>query len=399
MIIHESIKTPVYEQCDVLVCGGGFAGISAALAASRQGKKVLLLEKQFILGGLATAGLVTIYLPLCDGCGRQISFGIAEELFRLSISMGAEKDYPSNWLDGIGSRTMEDPRFEVQFNPNLFAMLVEELLQKENVEILYGTYAVAVNKENDRIDTVIVENKTGRYGIRTGTVVDATGDGDIAFLAGAPTEVFKQGNVLAAWYYGLDEQGYALHTLGFCDIPEEEKKDRSGPELLHNQRFGGLDGKELSRMVQLSHRSTLEDIRRRRKMHPGLVPTSIATIPQIRMTRRIAGEYTMVNTDNHKFQPDSVGMVSDWRKRGPVYEVPFRSLYSAKVKNLICAGRCTAATEDMWDLMRVIPCCAVTGQAAGTAAALTEDFSALRVDMLQDVLQTNGVMIHESDLR
>lgn len=399
MIIKESIKTPVNEQCDVLVCGGGFAGISAALAASRQGKKVLLLEKQFILGGLATAGLVTIYLPLCDGCGRQVSFGIAEELFRLSVSMGAEKDYPSNWLDGTGSRTREDPRFEVQFNPSLFAMLVEELLQKENVEILYGTYAVAVNKENDKIDTVIVENKTGRYGIRAGTVVDATGDGDIAFLAGAPTEVFKQGNVLAAWYYGLDEQGYALHTLGFCDIPEEEKKDRSGPELLHNQRFGGLDGKELSRMVQLSHRSTLEDIRRRRKMHPGLVPTSIATIPQIRMTRRIAGEYTMVNTDNHKFQPDSVGMVSDWRKRGPVYEVPFRSLYSAKVKNLICAGRCTAATEDMWDLMRVIPCCAVTGQAAGTAAALTEDFSALRVDMLQDVLQTNGVMIHESDLR
>lgn len=399
MIIHESIKTPVYEQCDVLVCGGGFAGISAALAASRQGKKVLLLEKQFILGGLATAGLVTIYLPLCDGCGRQVSFGIAEELFRLSISMGAEKDYPSNWLDGTESRTMEDPRFEVQFNPSLFAMLVEELLQKENVEILYGTYAVAVNKKNDKIDTVIVENKTGRYGIRAGTVVDATGDGDIAFLAGAPTEVFKQGNVLAAWYYGLDEQGYALHTLGFCDIPEEEKKDRSGPELLHNQRFGGLDGKELSRMVQLSHRSTLEDIRRRRKMHPGLVPTSIATIPQIRMTRRIAGEYTMVNTDNHKFQPDSVRMVSDWRKRGPVYEVPFRPLYSAKVKNLICAGRCTAATEDMWDLMRVIPCCAVTGQAAGTAAALTKDFSALRVDMLQDVLQKNGVMIHESDLR
>lgn len=283
MIIHESIKTPVYEQCDVLVCGGGFAGISAALAASRQGKKVLLMEKQFILGGLATAGLVTIYLPLCDGCGRQVSFGIAEELFRLSISMGAEKDYPSNWLDGTGSRTMEDPRFEVQFNPSLFAMLVEELLQKENVEILYGTYAVAVNKENDKIDTVIVENKTGRYGIRAGTVVDATGDCDIAFLAGVPTEVFKQGNVLAAWYYGLDEQGYALHTLGFCDIPEEEKKDRSGPELLHNQRFGGLDGKELSRMVQLSHRSTLEDIRRRRKMHPGLVPTSIATIPQIRI--------------------------------------------------------------------------------------------------------------------
>lgn len=398
MIIQEYIKTPIYEQCDVLVCGGGFAGISAALAASRQGKRVILIEKQFILGGLATSGLVTIYLPLCDGCGRQVSFGIAEELFRLSVSMGAEKDYPSNWLDGIGSRTMEDPRFEVQFNPSLFAMLVEELLQKENVEILYGTYAVAVNKENDKIDTVIIENKTGRYGIRARTVVDATGDCDIAFLAGAPTEVFQQGNVLAAWYYGLDEKGYALHTLGFCDIPEKEKKDRDGPALLHNQRFGGLDGKELSQMVQLSHRSTLEDIRRRRKANPGLVPTSIATIPQIRMTRRIAGEYTMTNTDNHKFQLDSVGMVSDWRKRGPVYEVPFRSLYSAKVKNLICAGRCTAATEDIWDMMRVIPCCAVTGQAAGTAAALTEDFSVVNMDLLQDVLQANGVIIHESNL-
>ena len=73
MILEEYIKTPVQAQCDVLVCGGGFAGISAALAAARQGKKVILLEKQFVLGGLATAGLVTIYLPLCDGLGRQVS--------------------------------------------------------------------------------------------------------------------------------------------------------------------------------------------------------------------------------------------------------------------------------------------------------------------------------------
>ena len=77
MILEEYIKTPVQAQCDVLVCGGGFAGISAALAAARQGKKVILLEKQFVLGGLATAGLVTIYLPLCDGWDRQVSFGIA----------------------------------------------------------------------------------------------------------------------------------------------------------------------------------------------------------------------------------------------------------------------------------------------------------------------------------
>ncbi|MBQ8909759.1 MAG: FAD-dependent oxidoreductase, partial [Oscillospiraceae bacterium] len=136
----------------------------------------------------------------------------------------------------------------------------------------------------------------------------------------------------------------------------------------------------------------------RREKHPTLVPTSIATIPQIRMTRRILGEYTMVNTDDRKYMADSVGMVSDWRRRGPVYEVPFGSLYSAKVKNLICAGRCTSATEDMWDLMRVIPCCAVTGQAAGTAAALGEDFTALDVAHLQKILQENGVILHEQEL-
>ena len=75
MVIKETLETKVSHSCDVLVCGGGFAGISAALAAAREGSSVILLEKQYMLGGLGTAGLVTIYLPLCDGCGRQVSFG------------------------------------------------------------------------------------------------------------------------------------------------------------------------------------------------------------------------------------------------------------------------------------------------------------------------------------
>lgn len=397
-MIAEKLQTPVLGCCDVLVCGGGFAGISAALAAARQGKKVILLERQFVLGGLATAGLVTIYLPLCDGMGRQVSFGIAEELFRLAVSMGAEKDYPVNWLDGTGSRTEQDQRYQVQFNPNLFAMLAEELLLKEGVEILYGTYAVAVSRKEDSIDAVIVENKSGRSAIKVKTVVDATGDCDIAAFAGAPTETFAQGNVLAAWYYGLDADGYNLHMLGFCDIPDDEKTDKNGPELLHNQRFGGLEGRELSQMTQLSHASTLRDIRQKRKLHPELVPTSIATIPQVRMTRRIVGEYTQHSDERHQYYDDSVGMVSDWRKRGPVYEVPFRTLYSAKIKNLICAGRCTSVTDSLWDVMRVIPCCAVTGQAAGTAAALTEDFTKTDISELQQRLKQNGVILHENDL-
>ena len=89
MKIRENIETAVTASYDVAVCGGGIGGIAAALAAAREGKKVVLLEKQFLLGGLATAGLITIYLPLCDGRGRQVSFGLAEELLRLSITYGA----------------------------------------------------------------------------------------------------------------------------------------------------------------------------------------------------------------------------------------------------------------------------------------------------------------------
>ena len=178
MFIQEQLTTPIADSCDVLVCGGGFGGISAALAAARQGKKVILLEKQFILGGLGTAGLVTIYLPLCDGCGKQVSFGIAEELFRLSISLGAEARYPANWLDNQDPalRTEKDPRFEVQYNPQFFAILAEQLLQKEGVTILYGTYAVGVQKNADKIEAVMVENKSGRQAITVSSVVDATGD-------------------------------------------------------------------------------------------------------------------------------------------------------------------------------------------------------------------------------
>ena len=103
MNIREKLVSPIAHTCDVLVCGGGFAGIAAALSAARSGKRVILLEKTYTLGGLGTAGLVTIYLPLCDGMGQQVSFGIAEELFRLSISMGMEPQlemrYPDIWLD------------------------------------------------------------------------------------------------------------------------------------------------------------------------------------------------------------------------------------------------------------------------------------------------------------
>ena len=385
------------KKYDVAVCGGGIAGISAALAAAREGKKVILFEKQYMLGGLGTAGLITIYLPLCDGFGHQVSFGIAEELLKLSITYGAEDKYPQNWLDNIGTKTEKDKRYEVQYNAQVFAILAEKLLLENGVDILYGSYVVDVSSENNRITKLYVENKSGRTTYEIHSVVDATGDCDIAKFAGTPTKTFEQGNVLAAWYYYSNEKGYSLQSVGVADIPEEERTGNEEKPLV-NRRFTGLDGKELSEMVCLSHQKTLDHWLKKREADKNAVISTIATIPQIRMTRKIIGEYELAHTEMHTFFEDSIGMVSNWKKRGPIYEVPFRTLYNKTMKNLIVAGRCTSVNETLWDVMRVIPCCAVTGQAAGTAAAMTDDFSALDVSKLQEKLRNNGVVIHEKDI-
>ena len=382
---------------DVAVCGGGFAGISAALSAAREGKNVILFEKEYMLGGLGTAGLITIYLPLCDGFGHQVSFGIAEELLKLSIAYGAEDRYPENWLDGIGTRTEADKRYCVQYNAQLFAILAEKLLIENGVDILYGSYVVAVSTENNQITQLHVENKSGRTSYCARSVVDATGDCDIAAFAGVPTATFQQGNILAAWYYYSDNAGYHQQQLGVSDIPEEEQTGNARTPLV-KRRFTGLDGKELSEMICLSHQQTLQHWLKKRADNPQAVISTIPTIPQIRMTRKIVGEYELAHTEMHSFFEDSIGMVSNWKKRGPIYEVPFGTLYNKKVKNLIVAGRCTSVNETLWDVMRVIPCCAVTGQAAGTAAAMTDDFSMIDISKLQQKLQDNGVVLHEKDI-
>ena len=393
------MKSKQSRRYDVAVCGGGVAGISAALAAARGGARVVLFEREYMLGGLGTSGLITIYLPLCDGYGRQVSFGIAEELLRLSVKHGAEADYPHNWLDGVGTRTERDLRYMVRYNAQVFAILAEKLLLSEGVKIMYGSYVTDCKTEGGKIKYLSVENKSGRTNYYIKSVVDATGDCDIAKFAGAPTDTFRQGNVLAAWYYYAGKNGYDLNMLGYADTPDENKTEGQKTRTLINRRFTGLDGVEISDMVCLSHTQILNDWLKRRKEDETLWPVTIATIPQLRMTRKLVGEYILTQQEEHTYFEDSIGMVSNWRRRGPVYEVPFRTLYSSKIKNLITAGRCTSVNETLWDIMRVIPCCAVTGEAAGCAAAMTDDFSALDVKELQKKLTEGGVVLHERDLK
>lgn len=393
MFIHERERqVPVYGEYDVAVVGGGIAGIAAALAAARKGAKTILLEKMFLLGGLATGGLVTIYLPLCDGRGQQVSFGIAEELLRLSAKHGCEVGCAA-WLEGGTEEEKKKKRFEVQFNANLFAILCEQLLLENGVEILYGTGVCGCVTEGEKIRAVFIENKSGRQAVLSKSFVDASGDADLCFTAGADMVEFQQGNVLASWCYEHTGDRYRLHMLGFADIPDRYKTEQDKNKT--EKRYRGLDGKELSDMTVESHRNLAAAFLENGGITPTHALATIATIPQIRMTRRIDGVYTLDDSEQHRFFSDSIGMIADWRKAGPVYEIPFRTLYGAKRNNLITAGRCISVTDPMWDISRVIPACAVTGQAAGTAAAMTDRFGEMDIAALQKELATDGVKLHE----
>ena len=390
--LNENISTPVRYEADVVVAGGGFAGIAAALSAARAGASVILLERGFLLGGLATAGLVTIYLPLCDGCGRQVSFGIAEELFRLSIEHGDDGRYPDAWLDGCDEEKRREQRYMVQFNPHFFAISAERELIKAGVKILYGTSIVSVHREDDRVRAVVIEGKSGREAVEVKrSVVDCTGDADVCHMAGAPCRNYGRGNTLAAWYYADNGEGVRLKQLGFTDV----SVDSGEAVALGNARYTGLDTEELSHMTVDSHRALERDLLARRAAgEEKLYPTLIASIPQVRMTRGLVGEYVMDVTDDGRYAEDSVGMFANWRRKGPVYELPFRALWSREVKNLLVAGRAMSATDGMWDITRVIPVCAVSGEAAGLAAAMGDDMSALDVSALQEKLTRNGVELH-----
>ena len=382
-------RLEIKEKYDLVVAGGGIAGISAALAAARGGAKTLLIEREFSLGGLATLGLVTIYLPLCDGKGRQVSFGIAEELFRLSVKYGAEANYPEMWLsDHTVEERAKGQRFEVRYDANVFAILCEQRLKEEGVDILYGTSVCSCDVNNGRINALIVENKSGRYAVEAGAVVDATGDADICAFSGEETVLYEPKNILAAWYYAVEGGTNKLHMHGFAEGSNEDVR------LLSQKRFCGIDGNEISEMVQMAHNEILAEFLRKGGVSEEHSLSSIAGIPQLRMTRRLAGTCEMTTEKEGESIGTSVGVISNWKKRGPVYEVPFECLYGKKVKNLITAGRCISVSDEMWDISRVIPCCAVTGEAAGTAAAMTDDFSTLEVESLQSRLEAAGVKLH-----
>lgn len=145
-----------------------------------------------------------------------------------------------------------------------------------------------------------------------------------------------------------------------------------------------------------AHQALLEDFLKKGSFTPEHQLAGMATVPQLRMTRRLAGVTEV--TEQTGPVPDSIGLISNWKRPGPVYEIPFSCLYGKKIRNLITAGRCISADDAMWDNTRVIPACAVTGEAAGLAAAMRQDFASLPVENLRNALKHRNIPLTLQDV-
>lgn len=380
-------KLEVARETQVLVAGGGVAGVAAALASARTGARTILLEKECALGGLATLGLIVLYLPLCDGYGRQAVGGIGEEMLRKSLEFGnlalhePWRRVPPCW-DGPGSREERiQTRFRVDYDAAPMAMTLEKLLQEAGVELWYDTRLCSGTARGNELGWVAVENKSGRMALKAQAFVDATGDADLCFLAGEDTREYTE-NRRSGWYFSLgDEKSACLHQL---TDPLE------GP-CPPGSRYYRLSGRELSAYVQDMHRMILENAAKRPEEIPFLIPA----LPLLRMTRRLDARETLTEKDLGCWREDAVAMTGDWRRPAPVYTIGLNHL-RGKLNNLFAAGRCIGAAGDAWDVTRVIPACAATGQAAGTAAAQLALRGELALEPLQKKLREDGVILDPS---
>lgn len=399
--INESARElPVNDAFDVIVAGGGIAGVAAAVAAARNSAKVCLLDKQSALGGLATLGNVTTWLPLCDGMGRQVIAGLGEELLKLSASdplsgktPSCFRGIPSCWLSGGDAKERAKTRYLTEFNPAAYMLALEKLVVESGVKLIYDTRICAARPEAGRISHVIVENKSGRFALACGAVVDATGDADVCFMAGEDTESLDS-NVLSGWFYILRNGELELQYLSNSFCPLATRAGGTGPF------FRGDDGDQVTDQIL----KTRELIRARlsglRAQYAGedvqlILPPTMACF---RMTRRLVGRRTLGEKHMHHWFDDAVGLMGDWRKAGPVYSLPLGALLAVRTSNLLAAGRCISADTTIWDVTRAIPGCAVSGEAAGTAAAMAvrhagSDLNALPIRGLQQQLQSQGVLL------
>ena len=420
----------IAAHCDVLVVGGGPAGLGAALGAAGAGAEVVLVERHAFLGGNATAALVmplmsfhtqrgapapgaaADLLPQDHGPGDPVVKGVLRRLLER--------------LHGAGGslRPSEQTGFVVPFDPEIFKLVALDLLDEAGVHVLLHALATGVIGA-PRPDGVVFETKSGPIVIMARAVVDATGDGDIAALSGAPFEIGREGDDLvqpmtlmfrmvefertafAAYRQAHPDQWRGVHGLwdlvrqasatGELSLAREDILFFGTPherELsVNSTRVTGVLGTsvwDLTRAEWQARRQMRQIAAFLRKYVPGFERSYVAqsgvTIG-VRETRRVTGDYALTAQDilgAHKFDdaiargtypidihnPQGKGTLLMRLPPGDWYDIPLRCLLPQRVDRLAVAGRCISGTHEAHSSYRVMPIAMATGQAAGVSAAL-----------------------------
>lgn len=386
------------KDYDVIVAGGGLAGIAASVSARRMGKRVLLIEKTISLGGLATIGLINLFVPMCNGRGKLIVKGMCQEFLQLAVKYGYNT-IPDEWKNG----EPKDPtnvRYVSRFSAPIFSLALTELVQSEGVDLLLDTVVSMPVMNGNYCEGLTVENKSGREYYTAKVIVDTTGDGDVLYRAGVP--MVQGGNYYT--YYGFESNMQTCEeALNKKDISKLVKFAHGGRATLYGEhhpegmkRYTGTDVEDVTEFVVKNQLEALNNLKATNPMTRDLV--TMPTMAQYRTTRHIDGDYTLTTDDEYRHFEDSVGAICDFDRRDYLFEVPYRTMIKRGFDNLITAGRTASGEGYGWDVLRVIPPAIITGQAAGIASALSIDSGTpihnVDITQLQAVLSSQDVLIH-----
>ncbi|MEA3226577.1 MAG: FAD-dependent oxidoreductase, partial [Planctomycetota bacterium] len=370
-IIQPRREIPVICETDVLVVGGGCAGVMSALAAARTGAKVTLVERYGCFGGLWTAGLVLIVLAThveTEQGLRKCVRGIGDELLDrlLKIKGGIINQGPG----------MRDPTSD----PEATKYMMAEMLREAGVEILLNSWVTNTVMEGNSIEGILFESKAGCHAVRAKVVVDASGDGDVFGAAGAEHVrhihriglVHRLGNVdrIAAGKSGDKKKLPNLSSN--TPLPSVRWFNMQGPQ------GDCLDIRTLTQCELDGRRAVWERLKKIQQTpgHEQVFMLDTASQLGIRASRTLTGlhEVTFDEASANKKHHDVVAVGGAYTFIGNHdCQIPYRALVPVKIDNLLATGRCVAADNMMLNYTRLIGPCLVTGHAAGTAAALAVD--------------------------